>query len=94
MDPLSTEILRNRMKVYRDKRIQKTIHEILEGIKRAAEQERTECSAQIVPKGYPHFILNTVLLYEDIADEVFAQLQPLLGDIEHTKIDNMIRFAW
>jgi hypothetical protein len=94
MEPLSKEFLQNRMKVCRDMRIQKAIHEIYECIKTAAEKERTECNVQIVPKGYPHYMLNTVFLHNDIAEEVYIQLQSLLGDITHTKIDNMIRFQW
>lgn len=75
-------------------RIQKAIHEIYDCIKTSAEKEQTECSVHIVPKGYPQYMLHTVFLHNDIANEVYIQLQPLLGDIAHTKIDNMIRFQW
>ena len=94
MEPLSKEFLQNRMKVYHDMRIQKAIREIYDCIQTAAEKERIECSVQIVPKGYPHYMLHTVFSHNDIAEEVYSQLQPLLGDITHTKIDNMIRFQW
>ena len=82
------------MLISRDKRIQKTIQNILEGIKESADHERTECTARIVPKQSMYILLHVILVDDDIVNEVYTQLQPLLGDIEHEKHTDSIHFKW
>lgn len=91
---ISKEWLRTRMMISRDARIQKNVNKILDGIKLAAAQEQTEHSIYIVHKHYPHFMIDSTLIDEDIADEVLTQIQPLLGDIEIQKIDNRVVCRW
>ena len=94
MEPFSIEGLRRHMMIQRDKRVQTAVRNIYDEIQKAADQELSELIVRIVPKEYWHVMLNTIRLDKDIADEVMAQLQPLLGDIRSTKIEQTIHFEW
>ncbi len=94
MEPLSIEGLRRHMILQRDKRIQTAVRHIYDEIQKAADQELSELIVRIVPKENWHVMLNTIRLDKDIAEEVLAQLQPLLGDIEQHKIEHTFRFCW
>jgi len=94
MESLSIEGLRNRMMIQRDKRIQTAIREIVEGIQKAADEDLTNFGIRILPRRSIHIMLHVYRLDDDIAEDVYTQLQPYLGDIRRWKNESAISFEW
>ncbi len=92
--PLSKEALRAYATKRRNMKIKTTIREIKDAIIKKAGNGETECSVQIVPKNTIHCIFNNPCIEIDIVVEVYAALQSIIGDVEHSRTDTTLHFKW